>query len=764
MKRTGKVVLCFLLTLAMVLPLGAVPVRAGEETYTIPVEGRYESVEQEAILAEINRIRKDAVETLKFKSEYKPISWDNENEQVARERALEASYNFITSRPTGGEIGQESLATLTGASLQNVLKMLKNWEAQKNNVELKDGKLVVKEGMEAKEYLSLISYDYVGLALFQKKKDADQVWYMALSYDDNKSAISTEPGSSEVSGLKVNRSLVSVVGFEDITTFVGVEPALPEKAKLKVKVGNKEFELECPVKWTKTDIKPDAKAGDEYLVDGVVRLSDDVNNKIETSVKVKVVQAKDFTFAPLPIQVLVKGQKPTLPKLVTVTFKDKKTADLPIDWSECKEPEKLPTDLTVEGTIRATDVKVKLPILWLVQAPDSIEVKTPLKNPQYYQNDESKLNEERLLLHYKDEKIEDLSFPLREEWVIGFSTEKIGEITVKVKFLTLETSFKLTILQNRKVNRIGGSNRYETALKISRQYFDQADTVVFARGDRFADALTAAPYAKGLNAPILLVSGKQLDATIQAEMKRLGAKKVVIVGGEAAVSKELETATKALEGVTVTRLAGENRYETSVQVSKAIFKLNQELGRENTRAILASGEVAADALSAAPYASKTNTAILLTSAKELSKATKEGIQELKLDSITVLGGAAAITKETYESVQDLVRVISRVQGETRYETAIEIAKLMNKDQVETVFLATGLDFADALVIGGVAGRLNAPLLLTAPKVLPKTVKEYIESYMPSEIAIIGEKNAVSKEVEESITIKKEEAKPVPPEK
>ncbi|MCS5724112.1 family 43 glycosylhydrolase, partial [Herbiconiux sp. CPCC 203407] len=86
------------------------------------------------------------------------------------------------------------------------------------------------------------------------------------------------------------------------------------------------------------------------------------------------------------------------------------------------------------------------------------------------------------------------------------------------------------------VDRITGADRYEVAVNTSKAGFpDGSSTVYVASGAVFPDALSAAPAATVAGAPILLTTTADLPAGVAAEIKRLGASKIVIVGGTATV-------------------------------------------------------------------------------------------------------------------------------------------------------------------------------------------------------------------------------------
>ncbi|WP_455258660.1 cell wall-binding repeat-containing protein, partial [Peptoniphilus asaccharolyticus] len=84
--------------------------------------------------------------------------------------------------------------------------------------------------------------------------------------------------------------------------------------------------------------------------------------------------------------------------------------------------------------------------------------------------------------------------------------------------------------------RISGKNRYETSMQIAKE-FESFDTAVLASGRVFADALASTSLAKKLHAPILLTNGNDISNGV---FKFQGLKKVVLVGGEKSLSKDLE--------------------------------------------------------------------------------------------------------------------------------------------------------------------------------------------------------------------------------
>ena len=123
--------------------------------------------------------------------------------------------------------------------------------------------------------------------------------------------------------------------------------------------------------------------------------------------------------------------------------------------------------------------------------------------------------------------------------------------------------------------RLAGAGRYATAANISKAGFpDGSDTVVLAYGLNYADALAGVPLAKAMNAPILLTTLKTLPAETLAEIERLKAKKVIILGGTSAVSADVEKVLtdKKLE---VERIAGKTRFETAAKIADKMQQQNE---------------------------------------------------------------------------------------------------------------------------------------------------------------------------------------------
>lgn len=280
--------------------------------------------------------------------------------------------------------------------------------------------------------------------------------------------------------------------------------------------------------------------------------------------------------------------------------------------------------------------------------------------------------------------------------------------------------------------RLSGANRYGTAAEISAQGWETADTVVLARGDNFADGLAGVPLARQLDAPLLLTRTSTLPAETREEIVRLQAKKVYILGGTGAISTGVRRELEAL-GLDVDRISGSNRFETAAEIARLLDPADT--------AVVVYGYNFPDALSAAAHAAANGYPILLTDQNSLPSSTTAVIKELGIKNSVAIGGTAVISSSVLNKLPNPVRV----QGPNRYATSVEVNKFFGPDN-STVYVASGLEFADALAGAALAAKENCGILLTG-KEFPDALGSYLPYLNPQEAILFGGPAAVPTGVE-----------------
>ena len=308
------------------------------------------------------------------------------------------------------------------------------------------------------------------------------------------------------------------------------------------------------------------------------------------------------------------------------------------------------------------------------------------------------------------------------------------------------------------VQRISGSERYATAAEISAEFPEGVDTVYVANGTETfegADALAAgaAGAVGGLGyipsttpdgdpAPILLVrSGDIPDATEDA-LAALSPSNIVIVGGTASVSSDVEA--ELAESADVRRIAGENRYETAALIAV-------EYGSADTIYVAtgqgdpSSGLALADALTAGSLAGSQSVPVVLTRHGALPDTTAEVIAELGVGQIVLVGGTAAVSDAVLAEL-NAIAPTERASGKNRFETAVALTSTYAIDG-DMLYIASGTNFPDALSGSSLTGSQQAPMLITRQGELPDSIADEIRRLSPQGITIFGGPVAVSAEVE-----------------
>ncbi len=210
--------------------------------------------------------------------------------------------------------------------------------------------------------------------------------------------------------------------------------------------------------------------------------------------------------------------------------------------------------------------------------------------------------------------------------------------------------------QEGRVIRIGGANRYRTAELIAAEVVDilgegyEGEAFV-ATGENFADALAASPLAAYAGMPVYLAPQPVIsDQTIDA-MEAAGVTDVVLLGGEAALPKEVGVVILKA-GMSAVRIDGVNRYQTAAKVAEYGV---DTMGMDWEGVAIATGETFADALSGGASQGAYGSVMLLTGKTVLPTSTATVLSDNAGDItyLRFLGGPSAISGGVRNEIFDL---------------------------------------------------------------------------------------------------------------
>ena len=198
------------------------------------------------------------------------------------------------------------------------------------------------------------------------------------------------------------------------------------------------------------------------------------------------------------------------------------------------------------------------------------------------------------------------------------------------------------------------------------------------------------------------------------------------------------------------RAAGETRYATmAALLPRAPWKADRTV-------VLASGSNYPDALAAASLAGAYDAPIVLTEPNSLSVDAADMIEQLSPKVIYVVGGEAAVSKAAVDTAAyyaaDGCKVF-RIAGDTRLETSHAIAERVRQKSTasDTLIVATGFNYADALSISPFAFVYKLPIFLCGSNGLSADAISYISGAGFKRAILVGGTAAVPERVKHQLT-------------
>lgn len=207
------------------------------------------------------------------------------------------------------------------------------------------------------------------------------------------------------------------------------------------------------------------------------------------------------------------------------------------------------------------------------------------------------------------------------------------------------------------VDRIGGSDRYDTARRIAARAItelggDWDGTAFVSTGEDFPDALAASPLAAAQGWPIYLTSPTSLARTTRTAMQNKGVTDVLVLGGTGSVSSGVETTLDTY--FATERLSGGSRYSTASRIASWAVT---NAGHEWDKVAIATGENFPDALAGGVLQGRLGSVMLLTPTASLDGSTKSKLGQKRdyIANVTYLGGTNAVARSVRDAIAAVLR-------------------------------------------------------------------------------------------------------------
>lgn len=258
-----------------------------------------------------------------------------------------------------------------------------------------------------------------------------------------------------------------------------------------------------------------------------------------------------------------------------------------------------------------------------------------------------------------------------------------------------------------------GEGRRETAIKISQSGWVSSQEAIIVNEGSMADALCATPFAKSKNSPILLTQKNRLDDRTKSELKRLGVKKVYIIGGENVLTKEIEIQLKTSGIASIERIWGNDRYKTSLELAKNLDNI-----KDVSQIALVNGQKGlADAVSVGAPAAQRNMPILLSSKDGKTTFVDEFIKSENINKSYVIGGESTVSNEVLKKLPNA----ERIGGLNRNETNAKVVEKFYQDaKLKNAYITKDgkqneSQLIDALAVGVLAAKNQSPVVIVSNK-------------------------------------------------
>ena len=286
-------------------------------------------------------------------------------------------------------------------------------------------------------------------------------------------------------------------------------------------------------------------------------------------------------------------------------------------------------------------------------------------------------------------------------------------------------------------------------------------TFVVANGWSPADVGVAAVLAaRTSDAVVVYTAGDELSAETAMLLRDASPAEVIIVGGTAAVSRDVRTQIRAASSESgISRVTGADRADTAAGTARRILGVPSQAGRVTL--IVANGWSPPDIGAAAALAARSGrSAVVYTQAARLPEASAALLRDYQVARVILIGGTAAISAEVAAQATAAAgsdASISRLTGADRVDTAAQTARRVLGNAASapdgiTLVIANGWSAPDVGVAAALAAATeNAAVAYTSQGTLPAATAELIRDYRPSQVIIVGGRAAVTNEVRAAIT-------------
>ncbi|MET1017310.1 MAG: serine hydrolase [Leifsonia flava] len=281
------------------------------------------------------------------------------------------------------------------------------------------------------------------------------------------------------------------------------------------------------------------------------------------------------------------------------------------------------------------------------------------------------------------------------------------------------------------VSRIGGTDRISSAVAVSQAAYPGGAPVVYVGSStNFGDNIAAGPVAAHAGGPLLFSDAGSLAPATLTEIRRLGARKIVVVGDSVAISDAVVASLKSSATPDVTRIGGGEKFASARAVVDSGFA-------SAGTAFIVSGLTWTAALAASAAAAQTGSPVIPVNGTSatLDAATKAQLTRLGLKRAVIVGNTASVSAGIESAVRAIVPRVDRAGGTDQYAVSVSLNTLFFSSSVRAS-LISGVDYSDALGIASLAKVAPGPVYEVQAGCVPDAVKTDITGRLAATAVVV----------------------------
>lgn len=208
--------------------------------------------------------------------------------------------------------------------------------------------------------------------------------------------------------------------------------------------------------------------------------------------------------------------------------------------------------------------------------------------------------------------------------------------------------------------------------------------LILVRSDIPPDWIVAQAYSHKSGIPIVTTLPEQMDEDVKAQLlgyREAGFERVVIIGGEKAISLEIQRELEVM-GFATHRISEADRHGTSARVAVELYPGVREC-------VLVNGEVFEGMLTAQRIASETGLPILFIKSDEVPVSVSDAMRSLGVERVILIDYGVTEEVKDYLAGRYEIRPVRKGGVSERYDIPGEV-----------LYLAAGFILGIAVALGG----------------------------------------------------------------